>query len=105
MMSYHGPISGYTWMLALLGSLALVLILVSAVLLYYKRVGAPRDENDGFLAAKTVVGSSDYQCRQVTSVERVVKWGGHNLFFCPSLIYSYPAECESSVLDVDVLVL
>ena len=37
LMSYHNSVVGYTWLIALLGSLAFVLVLVSAVMLYYRK--------------------------------------------------------------------
>ena len=33
-----GEILGYTWVIALLGSLAFVLILISAVMIYYRYI-------------------------------------------------------------------
>ena len=37
MMSYHNSVVGYTWLIALLGCLAFVLILISGVMMYYRK--------------------------------------------------------------------
>ena len=76
LMSYHNSVVGYTWLIALLGSLAFVLVLVSAVMLYYRKShftssllvgkgGGGSTANGGYLAANTS-DTADYHCQQVT---------------------------------------
>ena len=76
LMSYHNSVVGYTWLIALLGSLAFVLVLVSAVMLYYRkshftsslikggRGNGGVNGNGGYLAANTS-DTQEYHCQQV----------------------------------------
>ena len=68
MMSYHNSVVGYTWLIALLGSLAFVLILISGVMCYYRKRHSgnlvQKTSSGGYLAANTT-DTSDFHCQQL----------------------------------------